>query len=541
MDGNRGTPQVADRTVGSFVDRPVGSKYLLQETLGRGASGTVWRASVRDSGEVVAVKVLREELAADPDVVTRFLRERSLLLKLRHPNLVHVRDLVVEGETLALVMDLIDGPDLRTYLRDNGPLPPAAAALTMAQICDALTVTHADGVIHRDLKPANIMLARNGDSLYPMLTDFGIARLADSPALTRTHELVGTPSYVAPETAEGRPLTPAVDVYAAGVVLYELVAGHPPFRDTNPIAVLHHHLTEAPTRPANMPDAYWLITERCLAKQPDSRPDAVGLGRALRLAADIVSGVRPDDGSLAGVLAASAFGAHPGATDATRAIPQTRGGYPTPPTTPPPTPPAPPSVPNATRVMGTQPPGYPQPTPPAPNHPQPAPNYPPQPAYAEPVRPAPPPAAPPRVDPGPPPPPPPPPARRRGEERAEREPSRRERAAREAEERRERDSRDREPRDRRDRDRDREPRRRRFRLTSIPGVGCTLGCLLRLVIIGAILFAVYWFSPVHGWVNDAIDWFDTVRGWYDNVKDFVSGGDSGKGGGSSGGSGGTKN
>ncbi|WP_439675225.1 serine/threonine-protein kinase [Embleya sp. MST-111070] len=519
---------MADRTVGSGVDRPVGSKYLLQETLGRGASGTVWRASVRDSGEVVAVKVLREELGTDPDVVTRFLRERSLLLNLRHPNLVHVRDLVVEGETLALVMDLIDGPDLRTYLRDNGPLPAAPAALTMAQICDALSVTHADGVIHRDLKPANIMLARNGDSLYPMLTDFGIARLADSPALTRTHELVGTPSYVAPETAEGRPLTPAVDVYAAGVVLYELVAGHPPFRDTNPIALLHHHLTEIPARPAGMPDAYWLITERCLAKQPEVRPDAAGLGRALRMAADVVSGARPDDGSIAQVLAASAFGARAGggAADATRALPQTRAGYPSAPTTPPPTPPVPPASPNATRVMSTQPPGYPQPQQPPPTRRQPAqqaPNHPP-PAYAEPMHNRPGPPA--QADPGPPPPPP-PPSRYHRDEAAEREPRRRPRAVREPEE-----PREREPRDRRER----EPRRRRFRLTSIPGVGCGVGCLLRLVIIGAVLFAVYWFSPLHDWVNSAIDTFDTVRGWYDDVKDFVTGNDGGdKGDGSGGG------
>jgi len=481
------------------VDRPVGSKYLLQETLGRGASGTVWRASVRDTGEIVAVKVLREELGTDPDVVTRFLRERSLLLNLRHPNLVHVRDLVVEGETLALVMDLIDGPDLRTYLRDNGPLPPAAAALTMAQICDALSVTHADGVIHRDLKPANIMLARNGDSLYPMLTDFGIARLADSPALTRTHELVGTPSYVAPETAEGRPLTPAVDVYAAGVVLYELAAGHPPFRDINPIALLHHHLTEMPARPAGMPDAYWLVTERCLAKQPEVRPDAAGLGRALRLAADIISGVRPDDGSLAGILATSAFGANPGAADPTRTLSQAGGGYPAPPVAPPTSG----SPPNPTRVMGTQPPGYPQS----------APGYPPQPVYAEPAQYAAPPPQPPqsRPAPAPEPGPPPPPQRYR---RDEVEPRRRERPVREP----------REPREPRE---SAPPRRRRFRLTSIPGVGCTVGCLLRLVIMGAILFAIYWFSPLRDWVNTAFDWFDTVQDWYRDAKDFVTGNDGG--------------
>lgn len=502
--------------LGSTVDRPVGSKYLLEETLGRGASGTVWRARVRDTGEVVAVKVLREELAGDPDVVTRFLRERSLLLRLSHPNLVRVRDLVVEGELLALVMDLIDGPDLRTYLRDNGPLPPVAAALTMAQVCDALHVTHADGVIHRDLKPANIMLNRNGDSLYPMLTDFGIARLAESPALTRTHELVGTPSYVAPEAAEGRPLTPSVDIYAAGVVLYELVAGHPPFTDSNPIALLHRHLADTPARPANVPDAYWLVTERCLAKQPERRPDAEGLAAALRTAAEILQGTRPDDGALAraldasvaaaaGAAGAAGFAARP--DDPTRVVPR---GVPQ-------GPPAPPPAPDRTRVLGEvgpppyrpapQPPGYPQP----PLYrdeggyarqgaaaPQAAPYRAPEPPYRAPE-------PPPRAT------PPVPPPQREAPRPPEVEPPRRRREP----------PPPREP---------REPRRRRgFRLGGIPGLGCTIGCLMRLVIMAAILFAIYWFSPLRDWVNSAIDIFDEVKGWYEKAKDFFESGNNGSG------------
>ena len=189
--------------------RPVGSKYLLEETLGRGATGTVWRGLVRqdvqvpgsEPGQQVAIKVLREELAADPDVVMRFLRERSLLLRLSHPNIVRVRDLVVEGELLALVMDLVEGPDLARYLRANGPFSPIAGALLMAQVADALAASHADGIVHRDLKPANVLLAstvvQGTEQMHPMLTDFGIARLADSPGVTRTHEFVGTPAYVA--------------------------------------------------------------------------------------------------------------------------------------------------------------------------------------------------------------------------------------------------------------------------------------------------------------------------------------------------------
>ncbi|MFB7667825.1 serine/threonine-protein kinase [Kitasatospora sp. NPDC056138] len=277
--------------------RPVGSKYLLEETLGRGATGTVWRALVREDaavpgiepGRPVAIKILREELAADPDVVMRFLRERSVLLRLTHPNIVRVRDLVVEGELLALVMDLVEGPDLYRYLRTNGPFSPVAGALLMAQIADALAASHTDGIVHRDLKPANVLLATvavdGAERMHPMLTDFGIARLADSPGITRTHEFVGTPAYVAPESADGRPQTAAVDVYGAGIMLYELVTGRPPFEGDSPVAILAAHLREEPQRPRTMPEPLWTVIERCLRKNPAERPSAVSLAHALRVVA----------------------------------------------------------------------------------------------------------------------------------------------------------------------------------------------------------------------------------------------------------------
>ncbi|KOX19329.1 serine/threonine protein kinase [Streptomyces sp. NRRL F-6491] len=269
---------------------------MLEEPLGRGATGTVWRARQRETagaeaavpgqpGETVAIKVLKEELANDADIVMRFLRERSVLLRLTHPNIVRTRDLVVEGDVLALVMDLVEGPDLHRYIRESGPLTPVAAALLTAQIADALAASHADGVVHRDLKPANVLLAERDGAMHPMLTDFGIARLADSPGLTRTHEFVGTPAYVAPESAEGRPQTSAVDIYGAGILLYELVTGRPPFAGGTALEVLHRHLSEEPRRPSTVPGPLWTVIERCLSKDPDRRPSAVNLARGLRAVA----------------------------------------------------------------------------------------------------------------------------------------------------------------------------------------------------------------------------------------------------------------
>lgn len=328
--------------------RPVGSKYLLEEPLGRGATGTVWRARQRETagaeaavagqpGETVAIKVLKEELANDADIVMRFLRERSVLLRLTHPNIVRTRDLVVEGELLALVMDLVEGPDLHRYLRENGPFTPVAAALMTAQIADALAASHADGVVHRDLKPANVLLKQDPDgAMHPMLTDFGIARLADSPGLTRTHEFVGTPAYVAPESAEGRPQTSAVDIYGAGILLYELVTGRPPFGGGSALEVLHQHLSAEPRRPSTVPDPLWTVIERCLSKNPDHRPSAENLARGLRAVADGV-GVHA---SSAQIAAAEGVGAllmpdpdpamvpgTAGAADLTQALPHNAGSY----------------------------------------------------------------------------------------------------------------------------------------------------------------------------------------------------------------------
>jgi hypothetical protein len=281
---------------------PLGSSYLLLEPLGRGGMGRVWRGVLRSGGEQVAVKVLNPELAADPEIVARFLQERGILVGLAHPHLVRVRDLVAEGDTLAIVMDLVQG-DLRRYLAERGSLAPAFCAGLMAQVLTGLAAVHGAGIVHRDLKPENILLDRgHGDPLRARVSDFGIARLTTGPALTRTTGLIGTPEYMAPEMAEHHDVGSPVDVYAAGIVLYELLTGRIPFGGGPAVAILRRHLDEVPARPDGLPDGLWQLLSEMLVKQPEPRPTAaqaaerlVALVPTLLAASDASEGTREAD------------------------------------------------------------------------------------------------------------------------------------------------------------------------------------------------------------------------------------------------------
>ena len=276
------------------MDTPLGSRYVLHDVLGRGAMGQVFRGSVRGSGAAVAVKVLKPELVSDTEVVARFFRERSILTSIDHPNVAKVLDLVVEGETLGIVMELVEGQDLRRYLRARGTLPPGHAVYLTGQLLQGLTAVHAAGIVHRDVKPENVLVSVAQGQVILKLTDFGVSRLSYGASLTKMTSLIGTPEYMAPELADHDTATPAADLYSTGIVLYEMLAGRTPFAGGHPLAVLRRQVEQAPPPVPGVPGELWAQIESLLAKDPRARPES---------AAAALNRLAPLQASLAGLAA----------------------------------------------------------------------------------------------------------------------------------------------------------------------------------------------------------------------------------------------
>ncbi|MGW6060882.1 serine/threonine-protein kinase [Streptomyces sp. NPDC055189] len=278
--------------------RKIGSRYTAHQILGRGSAGTVWLGEGPEGA--VAIKLLREDLASDQELVGRFVQERTALLSLDHARVVGVHDLVVDGNDLALVMDLVRGTDLRTRLDRERRLAPEAAVAIVADVADGLAAAHAAGIVHRDVKPENVLLDMQGPlgpggSHPALLTDFGVAKLIDSPRRTRATKIIGTPDYLAPEIIEGLPPRAAVDIYALATVLYELLAGFTPFGGGHPGAVLRRHVTETVVPLPGIPDELWQLMVQCLAKAPASRLRASELAARLRELQPLVAGMPPLD------------------------------------------------------------------------------------------------------------------------------------------------------------------------------------------------------------------------------------------------------
>ncbi|MGQ0846530.1 MAG: serine/threonine-protein kinase [Sporichthyaceae bacterium] len=272
------------------MNRPLGSQYTIGEPIGRGGMGEVYRATDR-SGRAYAAKLLRPDLADNPQVVAGFLQERSVLLGVRHPNVVGIVDLVAEGGTFGIVMDLVPGPDLRRTLGSAGSLPPAEVARLGAGVASGLAAVHAAGVVHRDVKPENVLLEQGALGVSPRVTDFGISRLFGPDAPAQTQVLMGTPPYLAPEVAHGEAASPACDLYALAVVLYELCCGVVPFAGDT-ATVLHAHTVLDPGRPQGVPDPLWDLIGWMLAKDPAERPEsAAQVAASLSALAGLLPGV----------------------------------------------------------------------------------------------------------------------------------------------------------------------------------------------------------------------------------------------------------
>ncbi len=250
-------------------------RYELQRRVGRGGMADVFLARDQLLDRPVALKVLFPEFAQDPAFVERFRREAQAAANLNHPNIVGVYDWGEAAGTYYIVMEYIDGRSLADVLRNEGRVRPDRCADAAIAVALALASAHASGVIHRDIKPANILITHEGQV---KVADFGIARALNSAHeqdLTQTGSVMGTASYFSPEQAQGLPLDARSDLYSLGVVMYEMLAGKPPFTGENPVAIAYKQVHEAPVPPSQIvsgvPAGLEGITLQLLAKNPADR------------------------------------------------------------------------------------------------------------------------------------------------------------------------------------------------------------------------------------------------------------------------------
>jgi serine/threonine-protein kinase len=287
-------------------------RYLLVERLGTGAMGEVYVAEHATIGVKVAVKLLKPHMLADPVFRERFLHEAQAIAAVSHPNVARFLDLVV-GDPTFLVMEYARGPTLAERLHKEGKLAPKHAGAIAIRLSWALAAVHAAGIIHRDLKPSNVILAPDLEhGQTPKLIDFGLAKLAarsETPALTRTGHVVGTPNYMSPEQISGKPVDARADIYALGCLLWELVAGRPPFYREDELEVLYAQVHQPPPpllqHVPEAPRALEKVLAKALAKDPDERYQTMpelasaleaAVGRAARTSGlydDSIAGTMP--------------------------------------------------------------------------------------------------------------------------------------------------------------------------------------------------------------------------------------------------------
>jgi serine/threonine-protein kinase len=249
-----------------------GGRYEVDSRIGAGGMAEVWKGRDRVLNRTVAIKTLLPQYARDGGFVDRFRREAQAAARLNHPGIVSVYD-SGDGNEPFIVMQYIEGRTLADFLAAGKSLPPAKAAQIAQEIAEALAAAHAHGVIHRDIKPANVMVTRDGKVL---VMDFGIARMIAGPETApQTSAVLGTASYLSPEQAQGHPVDARTDIYSLGVVLYEMLAGRPPFTGDSPMAIAFKQVNESPPVPSalrdEVPPSLDAVVMRALSKNPANR------------------------------------------------------------------------------------------------------------------------------------------------------------------------------------------------------------------------------------------------------------------------------
>jgi serine/threonine-protein kinase len=269
-----------------MIGRLISGRYRLIAPLGEGGMATIWRAVDEQLDREVAVKILRPQFSADPGFAARFKQEARSAGGLSHPNIVSVYDYGTDGADgeQYIVMELVEGRDLASILSERGALSVDDSVRIAIAVASALEAAHRKGIVHRDVKPGNILITDHGDV---KVTDFGIARAVSEASMTVTGTTLGSVHYFSPEQARGDEVTGASDVYALGIVLYEMLAGRRPFEGDSAAGVALKRLNEDPPPPSTfrpVPSGLSAIVMRALQREPADRfPDAGSFAEALRL------------------------------------------------------------------------------------------------------------------------------------------------------------------------------------------------------------------------------------------------------------------
>lgn len=250
--------------VGDYLD----NRYVIDRPIARGGMATVYRCVDTRLGREVAAKVMHQQYVDDPVFLERFRREARAMAQLSHPNLVNVYDFSAQGDTIFLIMELITGGTLRELLAERGPMPPHAATAVMRGVLTGLAVAHDKGLVHRDIKPDNVLI--NADHQVK-LADFGLVRAA-ADASHSTDQIVGTVSYLSPEQVDGSAITPASDVYSAGIVLFELLTGRTPFAGDTSLAHAYARLKEDVPPPSQLIDGVPMLFDELVTTATAADP-----------------------------------------------------------------------------------------------------------------------------------------------------------------------------------------------------------------------------------------------------------------------------